>query len=272
MHESEPAILNDSGRGDVEITGGAHWQPDSTSPTLGSTQSVGVDSYELKFLVDENLAARLESSFSSWLSMDPHADRALNYCYRVTSIYTDTPRLDVFHRQPGYQQEKYRIRRYGDESRVYFENKIKRGQRVRKSRTVVSASELERLAEPENGSAWSGGDYSRELKQRELGPVCRITYLRRAYFACTAGDRLRLTFDRELQGRPVSGWSFEETQPEQSFSADRVICEFKFQQSLPGAFKRAIEEFNLIPTGFSKYRTCMTTLGLATTSGAAASA
>jgi hypothetical protein len=249
------------------LTESSNWPSESASPSLGSTQAPGRAAYELKFVFDETLAAKLEQEFSSWLTLDPHADPALNHCYRITSIYTDTPRFDVFHRHPGYQRSKFRVRRYGEESRIYFEKKTKRGQRVRKARVSLPGAEIGWLGGAAGFETWTGNAYRDELSRKELAPVCQISYLRRAYFACTDEGRLRLTFDRDLRGFRTSSWGFDATQPGVPFSAGRVICEFKFQQALPTAFKRAIEEFGLTPAAFSKYRSCMDLFGIPSAAG-----
>ncbi|MBX3440868.1 MAG: polyphosphate polymerase domain-containing protein [Planctomyces sp.] len=272
MPESRPASEWSPAIPPAASSDPAAWEADSASPSLGSTQTAGSPAYELKFVLDENLAALLERHFSGWLTLDPHADPKLDHCYQITSLYTDTPRFDVFHREPGHRRSKYRVRSYGDSNRVYFEKKTKSGQRVRKTRVAVEAAELRWLAECGADGEWSGNGYRTELLRRSLRPVCQISYLRRAYFACTAEGRLRLTFDRELQGAAASHWTFAAGASPSRFGEGRVICEFKFQKALPSAFKRAIEEFRLEPTGFSKYRTFLESAGLAAPRGESACA
>jgi hypothetical protein len=257
MHESERAAESADGALDER------WPSDSASPSLGSTQSADRPAYELKFVLDELTAASLEREFSSWMMLDPHADPALNHCYRINSLYTDTAAYDVFHRRGAYNRSKFRVRRYGEGSQVFLEKKTKRGQRVRKNRVTAAMHEIKRLADEDADHHWPGQNFRAELLRRSLRPICQIGYARRAYFSCTDEGRLRLTFDRDLRGSLVSNWSFDESRGGLPFAQGRVVCEFKYQGALPIAFKRAIETFHLVPGGFSKYRNCLQAYGVA---------
>src|SRR5262245_20987903 len=98
--------------------------------------------YELKFLLTEDQAAAATDRVRARLSPDPHADPSLGGAYRTTSIYTDTPRLDVLRRTGDYATSKCRVRRYGASGPVFLERKDKDGNRVRKCRATVPADDL----------------------------------------------------------------------------------------------------------------------------------
>lgn len=271
MHDTDPLSLTEESAsriGDITASLIGSSIDDSASPSLGSTQSNDRPAYEIKFAIDGRLAADVEKHFSSWLTLDPHGEGALDQSYRIASLYTDSEAFDVFHRREGYRKTKCRVRRYGSEALAYLEQKARNGNRVRKTRVAVADHDLEKLNDPES-KGWPGSPYHSALVRQSLRPVCQITYLRRAYFACSEGTRLRLTFDRDLRGMQANGWVFRDDRGAVPFAQGRVICEFKFQQAMPVAFKRAIEEFQLVPGGFSKYRHCVSALGLVQSGDAA---
>ena len=58
--------------------------------------------FELKFLVTEAVAARVAEWAARHLAPDPHAGGSREDGYRVTSLYLDTPGLDVYHRRGSF--------------------------------------------------------------------------------------------------------------------------------------------------------------------------
>ena len=237
------------------------------SPALIRRAASGPAAFEMKCLIDERLAAAIESFLAPSLTPDPFAHSAHNGHYLITTLSTDTPELSVFHRQEGYGQRKFRIRRYGSESLVYLERKTRRGHKVSKHRTAAEVSELSRIISQgpsEQSSGWPGDWFQSQIIGRRLQPVCLMTYERRAWFGDSEHGSIRLTFDRDLCGAQTSNWLPEFRTGMQSIVGGGVICEFKFRETLPQVFKAAIQEFALTPGGFSKYRNCMSVLtGLA---------
>ncbi len=65
---------------------------------------------EIKFLVTPNRAGEIRDWACTKLALDPHAGGRGNY--RVTSLYFDTVKFDVFHSRGSYERAKYRVRRY----------------------------------------------------------------------------------------------------------------------------------------------------------------
>jgi len=234
---------------------------DHESPSLRPVEPSGPPSYELKYTLSGIAAAELEQEFSVWMTVDPHADPALDRSYRVSTVYVDTPRFDVFHRAQGHRRTKLRLRRYGDSSTVFLERKTKRGRQVSKERVPVDVKHLHRLASTEHAD-WPGEDFQKQLAHRALLPVCAVTYLRRAYFGVTDEGRMRVTFDRGLQGQRVDDWNFASALEGPEIAPGVVICEFKFRGAMPTSFKRAISRIQMLPGGFSKYRGCMQAHGL----------
>src|SRR5438270_569717 len=95
--------------------------PGFESPSLGSPG--GAPAYELKFLIGAAQAREVEARARRCLTLDPHGDPALGGAYRTTSLYFDTPTLDVYHRTAAHKGHKLRARRYGSMPCVFLERK-----------------------------------------------------------------------------------------------------------------------------------------------------
>jgi hypothetical protein len=216
----------------------------------------------LKFLLDEARAHEVESWARGRLALDPHGDPALDGAYVTTSLYFDTPELDVYHRSPGYKRRKFRVRRYGSAHWAFLERKSKWGDRVAKRRAPVPEEELALLANPMSVVTWPGHWFHRRLLARRLGPVCRVSYQRTAYVGACAEGPLRLTLDRRVRGAPAVDWGLGPQEAALPLLRGQVILELKFRCALPGPFKEVVQGLRLSPTGASKYRLCREAWGL----------
>lgn len=233
------------------------------SPSLRSSGKGVLPAYEMKFLVEENLALDVEALIQRDLTPDPHGDPQYGHAYRTTTLYCDTPQFDVFHRVESHKHLKFRLRRYGAEPWVFLERKTKCGQRVRKRRTTARHDELGQLGNPSPPADWNGRWYYEQLRRRELQPVLSVTYVRQAYIGACEQGPLRVTFDRNVCGAPAADWELNQVNDGVPVLAGQVICEFKFQGALPAKFKAVIAALHLTPTSVSKYRHCLRASGLA---------
>lgn len=218
--------------------------------------------FEMKFLLDEAQAREVEARLRACLAPDPHADPAVGNGYRITSLYCDTPRWDVFRRAGRYGGFKLRVRQYGACEQLFLERKARRRNRVRKRRSVILLDELARFHAANLDSGWEGAWFRRQLLRNELAPVCLITYERVAYFGSGLEGPLRLTFDRQIHGTLSTTWSLHAEEPRHHLLARQVVCEFKFRGSLPAIFKSVISAMQLTPTGVSKFRHCLAAWGV----------
>jgi hypothetical protein len=212
--------------------------------------------FEIKFLLSEGQAREVEGWATRRLVLDPHGEAALGGAYRTTSLYCDTPELDVYHRTPGYSRRKYRVRRYGTGTSAYLERKSKRGDRVAKQRQAISAEELALLARPVALEDWSGQWFHARLLERRLRPACKIAYHRLAWIGSCPEGPLRLTMDRRIRGMLTDEWDLGSFEGGRPVLAEQVILEFKFLSALPFPFKELMSEMGLVPTPISKYRLC----------------
>jgi hypothetical protein len=230
----------------------------SLSPSLwsdGGLTSPG-PAYEIKFLLDDSGAVRLERHLLAVLMPDPHSDPALGGMYEVTSLACDTPSLAVFFRDKAMRSRKYRARRYGASGVVFLERKRSRRGRVRKRRVRAWAADLEAVASgraADLSHAW----FVEELAAQDLAPVCCVRYRRRALFGKGADGPVRVTFDRDVRGSVARGWAVEPGGEERPLLPGVVVCEFKFRGAMPALLKERVAAMKLEPTGLSKYRWCV---------------
>jgi hypothetical protein len=218
--------------------------------------------YELKFLLDEPRARAVEECVRDRLPFDPHGDPALGGAYATTTLYLDTPDLDVFYRSSRFKRRKYRLRRYGADPRVFLERKTREGDRVRKRRCDVPDEDVLLLAHPMSVVTWPGHWFHQRVLLRGLRPACLIGYERTAYTAVTTEGPLRLTVDRALRGRPINAWQVTPGDGGLTLLPGQAILELKFRDALPALFKELIQEFGLTPGAASKYRVCMRAWGV----------
>ena len=211
--------------------------------------------FELKYSIDENQASEIKDWARNHLHSDPHADPACDG-YRVSSLYLDTPRLDVFHRSEYFRQRKFRLRRYGSEPIVWLEVKRKRRGLVKKRRISVAEADLiARLTQPFD-AGWDGTWYRQRMEEQQLQPVSQVTYQRFARMKSVAQGTIRLTIDDRLMASPAVGWQV----PSHSFNGTHLldgqrILELKFREVMPTLFRQLVDRYQLVQTPFSKYRT-----------------
>ena len=229
------------------------------SPSLDGRLRGNLPAMEMKFLLSEAQAREVEDYLRPSLSLDPHADPQSGYS--LTTLYVDTPQMDVYHRRGRFRLFKFRVRRYGAAQQIYLERKSKRGMEVRKRRTQVPLEEVALLAGGSSPRGWSGTWFHAQLRRSEFQPVCLLSYDRSAYFGQASEGPIRLTFDRNICGHRTGDWLFPQSRPAQSLLGDQVVCEMKFRGALPDLFKRAVCEFRLTPVGVSKYRHCLDATG-----------
>lgn len=227
-----------------------HPEASSLSPSLVSPSGAS----EIKFVVDAAVADAITAWAKQHLVADPHAGGDEDgYC--VNSLYLDTPNFDIYRRHPGFRRRKFRLRRYGNESTLWLELKRKRNGLVRKRRISIAEAEWsQRLAQPADAD-WEGAWFCRRLDQRQLRPVCQVTYRRLAYVGTSATGPIRLTIDRDLFATPSEGWQVPSgSLAGESLLHGRKIVELKFREVLPVSFRGLIQDLRLALGSFSKYR------------------
>jgi hypothetical protein len=238
------------------------------SPSLQSINGSPLPpAYEVKFVLTEEQAQRVEAELRPLLIPDPHGQSGGAGGYSTTTVYCDTPAFDVYHRQQGFARRKFRLRRYGLAETVFLERKAKQGTRVRKRRSSIAVGDLDRLGQPPGDLDWSGDWFHRRVSVRQLRPVLAVMYDRTAFVGAGNDGPLRLTFDRSIRGVPFTDWHVAPFAGGHGILSDRVVCEFKFRGAMPAAFKAAIAAQQLSPESASKYRRCLEAAGLVRSMG-----
>jgi hypothetical protein len=239
-------------------------EPALVSPSLfgPGSEADAATAFEVKFLLSEDQVREVVARVADRLALDAYADPALGNAYLTTSVYTDTPGFDVFYRTEGYNRDKFRVRRYGLAGPVFVERKTKNGDKVRKHRSKIDASEVPDLAAPCLNGEWAGEWFHSQLIEKQLRPVCRVAYERVAYTGMSDGGVVRLTFDRNIRGVLAREWKLEAVGAVAPIVADRVVCEFKFRTAMPALFRGIVADLALTPSPFSKYRTFVQAAGL----------
>jgi hypothetical protein len=217
---------------------------------------------ELRFLVPASMGDQIRAWARQNMAPDPHAAGTHGDTYQTTTLYFDTPYFDVFHRRGSFGRSKYRVRRYGSSDLVFFERKLRTGNRLSKRRTPVPIDRLSRLETVPADLSWEGAWLHRRLLARELQPICVIRYRRMARVSMSPAGSLRLTVDELPQAWPVSRHSLEERPASADLIHGAMILELKYRTAVPGLFKRLLETFKLAPRKLSKYRIAAQALGL----------
>jgi hypothetical protein len=226
---------------------------------------------EMKFLVTRPVAEQIRDWARNCLAPDPNSSADIGDGYQITSIYFDTEKYDVFHRNGSFGRSKYRIRRYGQSETVFLERKLKTRGLVSKRRSVSGLDDLQRLIEPIADRGWSGFWFHHRLLGRKLRPNCQISYRRTARVSMTANGPVRLTLDDGIHALPACGTTFVGPSNAGTFlSESQVILELKYRMEMPALFKGLLQEFTLNAVPVSKYRLAAAALGYVTEPAATA--
>ena len=233
------------------------------SPSLQTSAEDLLPAYEMKFLLTEAEAERVTESIRSVLHPDPHGTGgSVPGEYLIATIYCDTPDFDVYRRNEGYARRKYRVRRYNRDGTVFLERKTRKGNRVRKQRINIPLSELTELNHSKFDINWPADWFRQETAERQLSPTIQVSYRRQAFVGAGPDGPLRVTFDRDLRSVPINHWFPDAFAAGASILTDCVICEFKFRGSMPMVLKSLVEAHSLVPSGASKYRRSIETVGM----------
>lgn len=232
------------------------------SPGLRAAKGAA-PAFELKFELSQDHVFKMKSWALRLLKPDPHG---VDGCYRVTSVYCDTPDFDVFHRSSGYRTGKLRLRRYDEMEAIFLERKVKRGDRIRKRRVEVAPGDLQRLVDGLDGRSpatdWAASWFVEHALKKQVAPTCRVGYRRTAYFGMSGRQAVRLTIDENMIGVPARGWEAPPLHEGHELLPGGALLELKFQDTMPELFRPLLPELPARTAGVSKYRRCVRLCGL----------
>jgi hypothetical protein len=227
---------------------------------MSPDKSAGVR--ELKFVLTPEQLEPVAAWLRREMQPDPHAKPSADEHYLVHSLYFDSDDFATFHRQEGYDQVKYRARRYGAGTQIFVEEKSKRKGLVSKRRTAIQAQQLALLAPGAAESGWDADWFCRRLEASAQSVRCQIAYQRLARTGNSEGAAVRATLDRDLRCVLDSQLAFAELAGPGVRALEPLILELKYPVVLPSLFKRLIREFGLAARPISKYRLAILSCGL----------
>ncbi|MBI5949114.1 MAG: polyphosphate polymerase domain-containing protein [Chloroflexi bacterium] len=220
--------------------------------------------FELKYIADRTLVARVRDEFSRVLTPDAHG---VDGFYPVWSCYYDTPDLRFYWEKIDGERfrRKLRIRHYGPpetltpDTPVWVEIKQRVNRATQKRRARLPYSEALRLCSGLEPQACDPGDerFVEEIlvlvAQLRLIPVSVVGYVREAFLGAEEDGRLRVTVDSHIRGRDRDldlGMPSENrfvVHPELS------VMELKVNERVPYWLTECVARHNLQLVRLSKY-------------------
>lgn len=225
--------------------------------------------YELKYRISEGKAQAVKDFVQHYLSVDKYALMYPDRQYPISSLYLDSPDLDLCRETIVGKPNRFklRIRAYSDvsQSPLFLEVKRRVNRVILKSRARVERTELKEVLE--GVADWQRRSPKEEEVLRQFlfyketlhaQPTILVRYSREP-FEGEGENRVRVTFDRQLcfrqpQGLEVplngNGW--------QLAALPFVILEIKFTDHYPLWLKEMVRSFNLNLSSMSKYVSSVT--------------
>lgn len=227
--------------------------------------------FEAKYRINALQAMAIREHIWPYVEPDAHGRE-----YPVTSIYLDSPDLNMYYSSATGEKNRHklRIRTYnnGNSSESYFEVKRRLNQIVKKERAVVRNEFVpgllrgdvirpEMLVDPERDmkNLYAFCDLRESLRAT---PRVVVRYLREAYVG-KLDEPLRITFDWQLTCLPSSvfdpaGWNASPSWREAPGSP--MVLEVKFTDTFPVWVENMIRRLNLMRDSFAKYVVCVDAL------------
>ena len=220
--------------------------------------------YELKYLVDQRLLARVRPELSARLDHDTHGDLG-SYC--LWSRYYDTYDLRCYWEKiDGIRfRRKLRIRHYGPphtlsaDTPVWVEikqrlNRVtqKRRARLRYDQAVELCAGHE-IADCETGDRAVVEEVQRLVGDFDLRPSTAIGYTREALVGREEDAGLRVTFDARIRARDRDLDLSVEAENRFIVHPDLTVLEVKVNERVPYWLTELIARNNLQLVRMSKY-------------------
>ncbi len=236
------------------------------SEGANSAPSVLWRRYEIKYLIDESLAAGIAQFIKPYVQLDKYCIKKPNFAYPITTLYLDSRDLKLCRESlEGHKNRfKLRIRSYTDDRSYprFVEIKRRASTVIIKSRSKVPHASIESVVKGSvNGESDGNDAQAKSLRQFMLynqwikaRPVLRTRYMRQAYES-KVDDRVRITFDRNLSFAvtPTANVDFHGQGWRELLLPKKVVLEIKFTGNYPAWLSSLAKYFNLQQTSISKY-------------------
>ncbi len=221
--------------------------------------------FELKYWLHPSLVPQLRNAIAPFTNLDAFAARLPNNRYTITSLYLDSPALDL-HRATieGYRNRfKLRVRYYDDKPSdpVFFEIK-KRAEGVilkRRARATREAAlaYLRGDASAVHGVSSDLEEFLQTASSMRAGPAVRVRYDREAYESST-GDPVRITMDTSLMYASSNHQQLSAHGPGWTPCPSKgVVLEIKFTDTCPYWVMDTVKALRLERTSVAKYVLCI---------------
>ena len=241
-----------------------------------------VERREYKYLIDEETAHRLRDAVAPFCRPDAYAKRQNSGAYTISSVYYDTPALDLYHANVRELVDRFklRVRTYPGHPKgpAFLEVKRRVSDVINKTRgalpkTVLgsllelSAKDLPRLAG--DGHAAAVERFLSLVHTYQARPRLVVRYEREAWVSLV-DSYARVTFDRDVRCQPAQDlvsapkprqWrnNDDALSQQHGLRGSKVILELKFTSAAPSWMMHIVQSFDLFRAAFSKYGTSVAT-------------
>lgn len=232
--------------------------------------------FELKYLVNEDVALAMRDFVRSYLVPDEFASKSSTLSYPNHSLYLDSGDLRLYWDviNGNKNRHKLRLRFYDDNpaAPVFFEIKRRSDNAILKERGAVRREAVASLLAgqlPEQGHLVSNHPkhlsalqhFCRLMHDSGASLKTHVFYQREAWMS-SSDNSVRVTFDRDVfvnahfdpvittkMENPVKPWG------------EQVILELKFTTRFPNWFFEMVRLFNVMQCGVAKYAEGVAVIG-----------
>lgn len=232
--------------------------------------------FELKYLVNEDVALAMRDFVRSYLVPDEFASKSATFSYPNHSLYLDSDNLSIYWDVINGNKNRYklRLRFYDDDpaSPIFFEIKRRSDNAILKERGAVRREFVPTLlagqlpapghlvsSHPKHLTALQ--NFCRLMHDSGARPKTHVFYTREAWMSAE-DNSVRVTFDRDVYSGPHTEPIVATTlrNPVKPWG-DLVILELKFTGRFPNWFFEMVRLFNAMQCGVAKYAEGVALLG-----------
>lgn len=224
--------------------------------------------FEMKYIIDEHQAQGISDFVFPYLVLDEFGSQQPDNAYPVHSLYLDSPDLALHQSTINGDRNRYklRIRFYEreDGAPVYFEIKRRENNAIYKQRCPVKRDSVKEIlagrlpqrsdlanSDPENERALH--NFCKHVNDLSARPIAHVSYRREAWHGI-GGNRIRVTFDRQVCTRPESTAELNpNAEPGYPVFGDAVVLELKFTGRFPQWMSELVQIFELQQCSAAKY-------------------
>ena len=224
--------------------------------------------FELKYVVNEELALQIRDFARCHLDLDENSIGKPDFSYPVHSLYLDSDALLTYWNTINGDRNRFklRIRFYNEnpETPVFFEIKRRVNNCIKKQRAGVRREAVSRvlaghvphaanILSKDAKHVFALQEFVRLAQRVEARPKLHVAYRREAYMP-REDNSARLTLDRDVRSEPDPAARLSTRMRNPRLTWDKaVILELKFTNRFPRWFAELVRVFNLQPSGAAKY-------------------